>query len=315
MPAFNAARYIEEAIGSILNQTYNDFELLIINDASTDNTIDIVNLFSDSRIKLISNKRNLKLAGTLNRGINQIDSKYIVRMDADDISHPQRLEKLIDFMDLHPETDICSTWLATFGHGDIQTMSFPLGDGNIKSQLLFGSSIAHAASIWRTSSLKKHKHRFNENIQLAQDYDYWERGATFLQYDNIPEVLYYYRYINTDKHFAGQQDTANQVRERQILKLGISSSSQEKEFHHAIARWDFEKTYENFKKLDLWFSKLLNANNKTGQYPEKEFYKMLCDKWYMSRDTIFENKNERNKAILNSTFFGIRYKVAYFRKI
>src|SRR5688500_8514963 len=103
MPVYNAEAYVSEAIQSILQQTYKNFEFLIINDGSTDNSEKLINTFSDSRIRYIRNSENIKLVATLNKGIDLSVGKYLVRMDADDISLPERLQKQVDFMETHPE--------------------------------------------------------------------------------------------------------------------------------------------------------------------------------------------------------------------
>lgn len=110
MPAYNAEKYIETAIESILNQTYKDFEFIIVNDCSTDSTLDIIERYAkqDKRIKIISNKENQKIAQTLNNGLKEAKGKYIARLDADDWSYPERLEKQVNFMEENPDVVLSS---------------------------------------------------------------------------------------------------------------------------------------------------------------------------------------------------------------
>ena len=102
LPAYNAEKYLKEAIDSILAQTYTNFELIVINDGSTDKTEEIILSYQDSRIRYIKNEKNLKLIRTLNKGIGLAKGKYIARMDADDISLPHRLKEEVEFMEAHP---------------------------------------------------------------------------------------------------------------------------------------------------------------------------------------------------------------------
>ena len=118
MPAYNAEKYIAESIESILSQTFTDFEFIIINDASTDSTKEIIESFQDSRIILINNEQNLGVAKSLNIGIATAKGKYIARMDADDISLPERFQTQFNFMEKNPDIDICGSWARMFGDKD-----------------------------------------------------------------------------------------------------------------------------------------------------------------------------------------------------
>src|ERR1017187_7276972 len=115
MPVYNAAPFLREAIDSILNQTFKNFELLIINDGSTDNCEEIILTYKDPRIRYIKNETNIKLISTLNKGIKLSKGKYIVRMDADDISFPDRIEKQVNYMETNPAIALCGTWFSSFG--------------------------------------------------------------------------------------------------------------------------------------------------------------------------------------------------------
>ena len=115
MPVYNAERYIDSAVRSILQQSFQDVQLLIIDDASSDQSLEVVQHFRDSRIRLEQNERNLGLAATLNRGLQLADCEYLVRMDADDRSLPRRLELQVGFMDSCPEIGVSGTWMRLFG--------------------------------------------------------------------------------------------------------------------------------------------------------------------------------------------------------
>ena len=115
MPVYNGEMYLREAIDSILHQTFTDFEFLIINDGSTDNSETIILSYDDSRIRYEKNDSNLKLIATLNKGIELAKGKYIVRMDADDISIPDRIEKQVAFLEKNPDVGICGSWFTAFG--------------------------------------------------------------------------------------------------------------------------------------------------------------------------------------------------------
>ena len=114
MPVYNGEKYLKEAITSILLQTFDDFEFLIINDGSSDASVDIIQSFRDPRIRLVHNDTNIGLIATLNKGLKLAHGKYVARMDQDDISLPRRLEKQTYFMDNNPDVGVCGTWIKLF---------------------------------------------------------------------------------------------------------------------------------------------------------------------------------------------------------
>lgn len=192
MPAYNCSQYIGEAIESILNQTYDDFELIVLDDCSTDDTVEIVKGFTDSRIIYHCNEKNLGLANNLNAGLKIAKGKYIARMDGDDISLPERFQTQIDFLESHPDIDLCSCGLKMFGHE--QTVWVRESDPEaVKITMLFYSPVLHATSVWRRQSFEKHDLYYNQHAFPAEDYDLWSRAIFHCKLSNIPEVLYLYR--------------------------------------------------------------------------------------------------------------------------
>ena len=165
MPVYNAETYVEEAIKSILNQTFEDFEFLIINDGSEDNSLSIINNYAskDNRIKIISREKK-GLVFSLNEGIKLAKGKYIARMDADDISVPERFKKQISYLERNSDVDICGTWIETFGRS-MEVLKYPVQHDDIKVALLFAFGLAHP-SIMAKKTLKfirmvKITNRFN----------------------------------------------------------------------------------------------------------------------------------------------------------
>ena len=157
MPVYNGGKYIREAIKSILSQSFTDFEFLIIDDGSTDNSVGIVQSFSDNRIRLIKNNCNIGIAESLNKGIESSKGEYIVRMDADDISFPDRIKKQVAFMDANPEVGVSGTWIKTISSVNECTW-FTLSEPDlVRCHLLFGCPLAHPTVILRTILLKENE--------------------------------------------------------------------------------------------------------------------------------------------------------------
>lgn len=200
LPVYNAEKYLSDCLKSLLNQTFHDFEIIAINDASTDASLSILYKYSeiDSRIKIHSNKSNLKLAATLNRGIQLSSSPLIARMDADDIALPNRLEYQYNFMLSNPKVAICGTNIKVLGTNQIWKM--PISNSSIRASLVFNSPILHPTVIYRKHIICKYS-GYNENIIYAQDYELWHRLSkdSKIVFANIDIPLIYYRLTDSDK--------------------------------------------------------------------------------------------------------------------
>lgn len=193
MPIYNAALYLRDAIDSILNQTYGNFELILLDDFSTDGSSDIIDSYYclDERIIVYHGKENVGLANILNVGIKMARGKYIARMDSDDISLPDRLRFQLEYLESNIDVDLCSCAMKQFGASD-RLMKYDNDTEEIKFNAMFYSPILHASSMWR-------KERFNgllfeQEYVPAEDYRMWTVALLCnIKMVNIPIVLYYYR--------------------------------------------------------------------------------------------------------------------------
>jgi glycosyltransferase involved in cell wall biosynthesis len=192
LPVFNAEKYVSEAVNSILNQTYTDFELVAIDDGSTDNSLNILKSFDDPRVIIIQNDGNLGLIKTLNKGIELAKGEYLARMDADDISMPKRFEKQVKLLDGNPDIGVCSTWIDFFGD-DNETIRFPVDHKEIFFRFLLGVQVGHANSVIRRDLLKNLNIRYDSNFLHSEDTNLWVSLLPYTRFTNIPEVLYRYR--------------------------------------------------------------------------------------------------------------------------
>lgn len=195
LPVYNGERYLREAIDSILCQTFHDFDLLIINDGSIDLTDEIIKSYSDERIKYISNESNIGLISTLNKGIELITGKYIVRMDADDISLPKRLEKQLEFMNSNPDIAVSGTSIEMFNNeGKMRNIIVNSNPKVLKTELFFESPLMHPTVIIRKSILEESGLCYNIIHSTVEDYGLWINIASKYKISNIPEVQLKYRY-------------------------------------------------------------------------------------------------------------------------
>ena len=194
LPVYNTnPTHLKESIESILNQTFSDFELIIINDASTKNLDEIINSYNDDRIKYYKNEKNLGITKTRNKLLSLANGKYIAIADHDDISVPERFEKEYCFLEKNYEYSVVSGWIETFneitGKKKVwKKMPFPKLLDYLKE-----SEILHPACMWRKADFEKFNLKYEDDYFGAQDYAMFAKAARYLKGANIQEVLLKYR--------------------------------------------------------------------------------------------------------------------------
>ncbi len=288
MPAYNAEKYIGEAIESILNQSFADFELLVINDGSTDKTEEIILSFEDKRIHYIKNDTNLKLIATLNKGIDLATGKYIARMDADDVCQPKRFAKQIDFLEKHPDYALCGSWAYLINNKGEKTkrIKYINEDELLRISLLFSCPIIHPTVMIRTDILKQFK--YNPSALHTEDLDLWLRITNSgLKIANLPEFLFKYRWHDSNISIANEDfQTAKKF---ELLKpsiedfLGRKMSDEELELHkfsfqlyHLGNKRNFSINLIEEKK---WFEFLSQNNRKVKKYRQSDLDAFLWSRW------------------------------------
>lgn len=223
MPVYNAERYLEEAMDSILNQTFSEFEFVIVNDGSKDKSDSIIRSYDDKRIKYFKHIDNLGLIATLNKGLLNCNGKYIARMDADDISQKTRLEKQYNFLKDNPDYDIvgCHLEILFESSGKQSVRKYPISEFEVVSNIIRGRhSAVHAASMYRKTVFEKlHGYR---NFKHAEDIDLWFRVfALGLNTISIDESLYSYR--QHEEQVTSDQNTVQKLFYRKAFYSFISS--------------------------------------------------------------------------------------------
>jgi glycosyltransferase involved in cell wall biosynthesis len=196
MPVYNAELYLRESIESVLKQTFGDFEFIIINDGSTDQTDKIIRSYNDRRISYLKNDENLKLIQTLNKGIDAAQGDYIARMDADDICMPYRLETQYKYMQLNPEIGACSAYVhRLIGKKIIKWDYYPCTNPDAcRFCSILRTPLSHPASFFKTDILKKFKYSLSENALHIEAFVLWgELARANIKMAVIPERLLLYR--------------------------------------------------------------------------------------------------------------------------
>lgn len=195
LPVYNGSRYIQAAVESILQQSWTDFELIIINDGSTDDTDKIVACCADPRIKYVE-QDNAGLSATLNRAISMARGRYLARQDSDDVSLPERFAKQIAFLEANPACGMVGTWAEIWQEDrkSERVHRHPSADGVLKFELLFNNPFVHSSVMMRHEAVEAvGPYLCDRSRQLPEDYELWSRISRHYQVANIPEVLHIYR--------------------------------------------------------------------------------------------------------------------------
>jgi len=326
MSVYNGKEYLRQAIESILNQTYQNFECIIIDDCSTDSSLKIINSYDDSRIKVLHNNLNFGLSRSLNIGLSLSQGDYIARMDADDISLPQRFDVLKRYMDNNPDVGICGSWAETIEKSP-RKLTPDCSPENIRTELFFHNIIIHPSVIIRKSVLEGNHLEYNEKLLFAQDYDLWVKCSKYTKITNIPEFLLRYRISNTQlssNRLINQHKSAMDTRVWILRQLGIKVTPEEFDIHAFLIYcicFEAEHIFQNLRqtstsitseKLFDWILKIVHSNRVTGVYDPELFEHKLLSYLIgssMRRHSYKESMNSLNLS--NKDIKGFR-KLIYF---
>lgn len=262
IPCYNAEKYVEAAVRSIMAQTYKNLEIILTDDCSTDYTFEILKKLAaeDSRIKLCKNKTNLKIVKTLNKMIHLATGKYIARMDADDISLPERIEKQVDFLEQNPDVAFCGTNAFFINENGKCTgkTSLPITSKDNKFFLQFYSTFFHPTVMIRSEIYKQNL--YDESFLYAEDYELWSRMifGENLKGANLSERLFEYR-VFTEQTSSIHQEKQVSASAKIFDKYEIVSS-ENRVFHMNLF---FLHKIKSSKNEIVYAKKILNELSKT----------------------------------------------------
>lgn len=295
MAAYNASKDIKAAIDSVLNQTFPDFELLIVNDGSTDDTAAIVGSYQDSRIRLVHNPKNMGLVPTRNVALSEARGKYLAILDSDDIAYPERLQLQFEFLESNPEMALCGGHAKIIDEAGTETseeLTVPSDPDVIKRTLLFRNTYVNSSTMFKTEVLRELGGY--RNFAPAEDYDLFIRISDRYPVSNLDKYLVKYRthLLNTSslkrneaiKHLA-------EIKASQLQTLNLDPN--QATLLLSFLLHDFSP--HTFKEYLSLFSQLKTVNNQIHKYKNPEFNKMLFDMWF---DLIFFKKAKMNALAL-----------------
>ena len=322
MSVYNGEKYLSEAIESVLNQTYKDFEFIIVNDGSTDNSLEIIKEYQnqDERIVLIS-RENKGLVASLNEGIEKAKGKYIARMDADDICLATRFEEQIEYMEKN-KLDLCGSWIETFDEKNILNVwKYPETHRDIKFRSFFGSSFAHPSVIIKKIVFDKLKY---EN-ETAEDYRLWcDILANGYKVGNIQKVLLKYRLHNNQLTQTKSKElinSANNIGLNFSKKISSKISTTIENYIDIQNNCTMSK-FDNLIKDILMYNKKNNISKKNLNFVLKVVYSNSSPKTPLIYYKYFKNtkncdkkfKEEMNMFLKSFVIFSRDSKIYQFLK-
>ena len=322
LPVYNVAPHIEATINSLLTQTLRDFELLVLDDCSTDDTAAIVERLAvtDARLRFFRNPHNLGRAGTDNVALTYATGEFIAKMDGDDICHPERLARQVAYLAQHPDINVVGSWMQNFGASDYLNR-YPAGSADAQVLTLFTLPTGNPSVMLRATLFRKQGMQYDETLRQSEDYDFFARYLRQLRIHTLPEALIRYR-VPPDsgkKHILTKRATvADEVRERLMREWGVACSARELYVHQVISMLRPE-TPVPLAEVEAWLRKLLHHNETHPLFEPEALRRGLGERWFEACYTyqqprlgslrqFWQSKLGRGQQLLNSQLLKLLLK-------
>lgn len=305
MPVFNGAAHVAEAIDSVLAQSYRAFELLVVDDGSTDGSLAVIRAFADPRIRVIAQARNQGLIATLNHAFAEARGAYLVRMDCDDVAHPDRIAKQVAYLDAHPEVGVLGTCFELFG-AQSGIVRYHERDAVLRVFMLFECAIGHPTVALRRACVSLPF--YDAAYPHAEDYEAWSRlmlaGTRFAV---LPEVLLRYRTHPGQVSKAGQAvqvASADRVRQQWFRALGMEPTPAEEALHRELGRYAPCADVAHLRRLDAYLTRLHRANEATEVFDRAAFRAELASRLRGALLSLPRVDREALRITFRSALFG-----------
>lgn len=284
MPVFNGAAYLSAAIDSILNQTLQNLELIVIDDGSGDHSAAIIGGYADPRVRFLQNPQNMGLPFTRNRGIDAAHGEYIAFLDSDDIALPQRLQLQIEYLDAHPDIAAVGASVQPINaNGDVTGPDWRCpGDPNFcKAMLLFQAYLVTSSFTARASVL--HSYPFDPRIALAEDFNLYNRLCEKYRLLNLSQTLIKFRVHSRSTTATKRQvlrDSLSAINQRQLAALGITASDYELRLHRHIEWLDMAPDAIMLGEISAWLLRLIRQNEQYVTYDQAALCQAAASRWH-----------------------------------
>ncbi len=308
MRSYNSERYIAEAIESIIAQTYSNWELLVLDDCSQDETQEIVTSYSDKRVKFCPGLHNVGLVENLNRGKELAQGEYVAIMDSDDISLPERLQVQVDFMENHPQIMVVGSTIIRYNASMTEALDrivYPTSPQKVRVDLLATPPFAQPAVMVRGSYYRTEAYHYDRKFSVSEDYELWSRICFQQETTNIDRVLLHYRWheANTCNTYAPKQERESDTIRTQIIRRFFPNWSEGKVQDYLrflvgipqkITRSEFEASLETFEEL----ARVMKQDASID-------FKYFRDFIFQDRIRLFLLKNKELSRIFSSRIYKL----------
>lgn len=281
LPVYNAELHLAESVESVLGQTFTDFEFLIINDGSTDDSEKQILSYRDVRIRYHKNEINLGLIATLNKGMELASGKYIVRMDADDICMPDRIQKQVQFMETHPEVGICGCCADVIDKAHLK-MKYDAEDASIRIKMLYQCHMLHPSVIIRKGLIDRYTLRYNPEFIHAEDYELFYRIGNFTKLANLTDTLLLYREHEGSVsriYKQTQKDNSLRVIKQEFKDIGIDITEAEVDLFKDLMNSCFKFSESELYTVEKLLLKIIFANRHSRILDDSTLVRILSQKW------------------------------------
>lgn len=308
-PVYNGERFVGRTIASVLNQTFKDFEYILINDASTDSSLDIIKSFDDPRIKIVENAVNSRLVTSRNRGLEIARGKYIALLDHDDIALPQRLEKQFSVMEANESLVLIGSRARNINADDKvlqrRTVHRCPTPEHSRAKLLFRNHFINSTVFFRQM---KDKVMFSDEFQLSEDYDFIERYSTLGQVHVLRDILIHYRSHDNNYSSKKQMETQEgcvRIKARQLQRLGVPPSDELSRVHARFEYGPFEYTQEILKEISGLIELIKEGNRKYRVYDESALNDVIHDELLKIAEHAAKKSRVDWDEIFNEPYRGV----------
>lgn len=281
---YNAEKFIAKTLNSIIGQSFSDFEYILVDDASTDNSAAIIESIGDPRVTLIRNEHNSRLVVTRNRAIAAARGAFIAVTDHDDVSLPTRLEEQVAFLTARPEVGLVGSWYDTIDENDCfihHPIRRKYSSAEFRASLLFRNFIGHSTVMIRRSALPDPP--YASEYPLCEDYFLVVQIAQRHQIDMIPKVLVNYRSIGgsyTKKARPEMRELGRKLKRSLLEELGIQPTDEDLRLHDNLSTRTTTATDELVDRVRLWLERLVAANDARGVYEPRALAAVIGNEWF-----------------------------------
>jgi len=283
MPVFNSEKFVSEALRSILNQSYRNIELIVVNDGSTDRSAEIIkNLQKEDKRIIIIEQPNRGIVSARNVGCRHAKGDYIAILDSDDIALEKRIEKQVDYLENHNDVGICGSWVKTI-EVNPKIRKYPCDNDKIKCSLLFSCPFSHSSVMMRRTAIPFFPEIYSESFDTVEDYKLWVTCMNVTKYSNLSEPLVLYRIHQENVSILfkkEQEERAIKVLKDLLKNFDINPSDDEIHINNSFYLSGCVLADEYLSNVHTWLSKLYTANSIKNILPKSSLFELFSEMWY-----------------------------------